>query len=248
MRPSSRPTGTPSQSHLAWRGLDPETGPRRRRATVRRGHRPHRGHRGGDRRARPEPRARPVRRRELRDRQALPVGRLTAAAHRAGAIVGWQLAQRPATCRSPSTTTMSISPSGARTSTSTAARARSASIFVHERHLGPGADVPRLDGWWGAVPDHRFDPDGPVRRRTSAPPPGRCRRRRSSPWCRWRRRWRSSTRSAAGPARALDPADRLPRRLLARPRGGDHDARPNPPPAARSSPCDSRTRPPSSTS
>ncbi len=35
------------------------------------------------------------------------------------------------------------------------------SIFVHERHTRPEAPVPRLTGWWGATPEHRFDPSGP---------------------------------------------------------------------------------------
>ena len=61
-------------SHLAWRGLDPETdlvvvGPRSGEDVVR-----IEDIEGSDRRARPEPRARPVRRRELRDR-AGPAGR-----------------------------------------------------------------------------------------------------------------------------------------------------------------------------
>ena len=55
-------------SHLAFRGLDPAAdlvvvGPRAGEDT-----RPHRGPRGRDRRARPDPRARALRRRELRDR------------------------------------------------------------------------------------------------------------------------------------------------------------------------------------
>ena len=35
------------------------------------------------------------------------------------------------------------------------------SIFVHDRHTRPGTTIPRLTGWWGATPKHRFDPDGP---------------------------------------------------------------------------------------
>jgi kynureninase len=34
------------------------------------------------------------------------------------------------------------------------------SIFVHDRH-GRDASVPRLAGWWGIDPSHRFDMDGP---------------------------------------------------------------------------------------
>ena len=31
---------------------------------------------------------------------------------------------------------------------------------MHDRHASD-PDIPRLDGWWGATPDHRFDPSGP---------------------------------------------------------------------------------------
>jgi kynureninase len=92
--------------------------------------------------------------------QAQPVRRLTAAAHDAGAVVGWQLAHAagnmPLALHDDDVDfavwcTYKYLNGGP---------GSVGSIFIHERHLGPGADVPRLDGWWGAVPDHRFDPDG----------------------------------------------------------------------------------------
>ena len=93
--------------------------------------------------------------------QALPVGRLTAAAHAVGAIVGWELAHAagnlPLTLHDDDVDfavwcTYKYLNGGP---------GSVGSIFVHERHTQPGSDVPRLTGWWGATPDHRFDPTGP---------------------------------------------------------------------------------------
>jgi kynureninase len=93
--------------------------------------------------------------------QALPVTRLSAAAHTAGAIVGWQLAHAagnvPLALHDDDVDfavwcTYKYLNGGP---------GSVGSIFIHERHFRPGADLPRLTGWWGAVPDHRFDPSGP---------------------------------------------------------------------------------------
>jgi kynureninase len=93
--------------------------------------------------------------------QALPVRRLTAAAHDVGAIVGWQLAHAagnvPLALHDDDVDfavwcTYKYLNGGP---------GSIGSIFVHERHSRPGADLPRLTGWWGATPDHRFDPTGP---------------------------------------------------------------------------------------
>lgn len=93
--------------------------------------------------------------------QALPVGRLTAAAHAVGATVGWELAHAagnlPLALHDDDVDfavwcTYKYLNGGP---------GSVGSIFIHERHTQPGSDVPRLTGWWGATPDHRFDPTGP---------------------------------------------------------------------------------------
>jgi kynureninase len=93
--------------------------------------------------------------------QALPAGRLTAAAHEVGALVGWQLAHAagnvPLALHDDDVDfavwcTYKYLNGGP---------GSVGSIFIHDRHLGPGSDTPRLTGWWGAEPDHRFDPTGP---------------------------------------------------------------------------------------
>lgn len=148
-------------SHLAWRGLDPETdlvvvGPRSGEDLVRvedlEGAIDEHG---------------PSLALVLFDGvnfatgQALPAGRLTAAAHQVGALVGWELAHAagniPLALHEDdvdfavwcSYKYLNGGPGSV------------GSIFIHDRHLQPGSDTPRLTGWWGAVPDHRFDPTGP---------------------------------------------------------------------------------------
>jgi kynureninase len=100
--------------------------------------------------------------------QALPVGRLTAAAHAVGAVAGWQLAHAagnvPLALHDDDVDfavwcTYKYLNGGP---------GSIASIFVHERHTRPGSEVPRLTGWWGAMPDHRFDPTGPFLADTGA--------------------------------------------------------------------------------
>jgi kynureninase len=93
--------------------------------------------------------------------QALPVRRLTAAAHDVGAVVGWQLAHEagnlPLTLHDDDVDfavwcTYKYLNGGP---------GSVGAIFVHDRHTRPGSEVPRLTGWWGATPEHRFDPSGP---------------------------------------------------------------------------------------
>lgn len=93
--------------------------------------------------------------------QALPVGRLTAAAHEVGAVVGWELAH------SAGNLPLALHDDDVDFAVWCTYKYLNGgpgsvgSIFIHERHTQPGSDVPRLTGWWGATPDHRFDPTGP---------------------------------------------------------------------------------------
>jgi kynureninase len=148
-------------SHLAWRGLDPASdlvvvGPRPGEDTVR-----------------VEDLERAIAEHgstlalvvldgvNFANGQALPIGRLTAAAHAVGAMVGWDLAHAagnlPLTLHDDDVDfavwcTYKYLNGGP---------GSVGSIFIHERHAQSGSDIPRLTGWWGATPDHRFDPAGP---------------------------------------------------------------------------------------
>jgi kynureninase len=93
--------------------------------------------------------------------QALPVRRLTEAAHDVGAVVGWQLAHAagnlPLALHDDEVDfavwcTYKYLNGGP---------GSVGAIFVHDRHTRPASEVPRLTGWWGATPEHRFDPSGP---------------------------------------------------------------------------------------
>ena len=136
--------------------------PRRGRAAGWRGPRPCRGPRGRDRRGRRHPRARALRRRELRDRAgaagpAPDTGRPCGGGH-----VGWQMAHGagnlPLALHDDDVDfavwcTYKYLNGGP---------GSVGAIFVHERHTRQDAQIgPALTGWWGAVPDHRFDPTGP---------------------------------------------------------------------------------------
>jgi kynureninase len=155
-------------SHLAWRGLDPEAD----LVVV--------GPRSGDDTVRVEDLEGAIAEHgsslalvlfdgvNFATGQALPVARLTAAAHEVGAIVGWQLAHAagnlPLTLHDDEVDfavwcTYKYLNGGP---------GSVGSIFVHERHSRPGGDVPRLTGWWGATPEHRFDPAGPFMADTGA--------------------------------------------------------------------------------
>jgi len=93
--------------------------------------------------------------------QALPVRRLTDAAHAVGAIAGWQMAHAagnlPLALHDDDVDfavwcTYKYLNGGP---------GSVGAIFVHERHTQAGGTEPALTGWWGATPDHRFDPSGP---------------------------------------------------------------------------------------
>ncbi len=92
--------------------------------------------------------------------QALPIGRLTAAAHEVGAIAGWDLAH------SAGNMPLALHDDDVDFATWCTYKYLNSgpggpgAIFVHERQSARD-DIPRLTGWWGARPDHRFDPDGP---------------------------------------------------------------------------------------
>lgn len=92
--------------------------------------------------------------------QALDIGRLTAAGHEAGAIVGWDLAHAAGNVELAlhdddvdfaAWCTYKYLNSGP---------GAVGSIFVHERH-GNDSPRPRLAGWWGIDPEHRFDSVAP---------------------------------------------------------------------------------------
>jgi kynureninase len=93
--------------------------------------------------------------------QALPVRRLTDAGRAVGAVVGWQMAHGagnlPLALHDDEVDfavwcTYKYLNGGP---------GSVGAIFVHERHTGAGGVAPALTGWWGEVPDHRFDPSGP---------------------------------------------------------------------------------------
>jgi kynureninase len=92
--------------------------------------------------------------------QLQEIERLTAAGHAAGAIVGWELAHAAGNVELAlhdwdvdvaAWCTYKYLNSGP---------GSVGAIFVHDRH-GRDRSVPRLAGWWGLRPDHRFDSEGP---------------------------------------------------------------------------------------
>jgi kynureninase len=148
-------------SHLAWRGLDPEAdlvvvGPRAGEDTVR-----IEDIEGAISEHGPSLALALFDGVNFATGQALPVGRLTGAVHEVGAIAGWEMAHAagnlPLALHDDDVDfavwcTYKYLNGGP---------GSVGSVFIHERHLQPGVDVPRLNGWWGAVPNHRFDPTGP---------------------------------------------------------------------------------------
>jgi kynureninase len=88
--------------------------------------------------------------------QAIDIGRLTAAAHRVGAVAGWDLAHaagniplalHDADVDFAAWCTYKYLNSGP---------GALAQMFIHERHA-TDPSVPRLSGWWGNDPRSRFD-------------------------------------------------------------------------------------------
>ncbi len=148
------------RSHLAWRGLDPDAdlivvGPRTGEDTVRLGDLESALREHG-----------PTIALVLFDGvnfatgQALPIARLTAAAHEEGALVGWQLAHAAGNVELGLHDDDVDFAVWCTYKYLNGGPGSVGAIFIHERHASD-PDVPRLDGWWGATPEHRFDPSGP---------------------------------------------------------------------------------------
>ena len=94
--------------------------------------------------------------------QALPVRRLTQAAHAVGAMVGWQMAHGAGNLPVALHDDDVDFAAWCTYKYLNGGPGSVGAIFVHERHTRPDARIgPALTGWWGAVPDHRFDPSGP---------------------------------------------------------------------------------------
>jgi kynureninase len=90
--------------------------------------------------------------------QALEVGRLTAAGHAAGALVGWDLAHAAGNIELALHDDDVDFAAWCTYKYLNGGPGAVASIFVHERH-GRDLSIPRLGGWWGTDPDQRFDMD-----------------------------------------------------------------------------------------
>lgn len=99
--------------------------------------------------------------------QALPVRPLTEAAHAVGAMVGWQMAHGAGNLPQALHDDEVDLAVWCTYKYLNGGPGSVGAIFVHERHTGRdaagagGTVKPALTGWWGAEPDHRFDPSGP---------------------------------------------------------------------------------------
>jgi kynureninase len=91
--------------------------------------------------------------------QAFDIERLTAAAHDAGAVVGWDLAHAAGNIELALHDWDVDVAAWCTYKYLNGGPGAVASIFVHERH-GDGARRPRLGGWWGVEPHDRFALDG----------------------------------------------------------------------------------------
>jgi kynureninase len=91
--------------------------------------------------------------------QALEIEHLTAAAHAAGAAVGWDLAHAAGNVELALHDWDVDFAAWCTYKYLNAGPGAVGAVFVHERH-GRDRSLPRLGGWWGIDPDHRFDMDG----------------------------------------------------------------------------------------
>ena len=92
--------------------------------------------------------------------QALPIERLTAAGHAAGAVVGWDLAHAAGNVELALHDRDVDFAAWCTYKYLNGGPGSVGAIFVHERYARD-ASLPRFGGWWGLDPDVRFDPEGP---------------------------------------------------------------------------------------